>query len=592
METRDIRRKEFSIALLLCGLLLFLAGYCVAPRHPHEAATGEGEAPAEEGRILYWSCSMHPQINLPEKGKCPICSMDLIPIRETAKGGAGLVLAPVAREMIAVETSSVASVALRATVRLIGKIDYDETRLAHVAAWVPGRIEELHVNYVGAKVAKGDPLFTLYSPELRAAQEEHLIAHRRWKAVRDSGDEAEIESALAIRDGTRKRLELWGILPAEIETIETSGRAGDRATIHAPASGTVTMREAFQGKYVSEGERVFSIADLSVVWANLDAYEIDLAGLREGRTVRFEAEALPGESFEGKIAFIPPVLDERTRTVKLRVEVPNPGERLRPGMFVRAAVEVPIGEAGERVLSIPASAPLLSGTRAIVYVEELRGDEIAYVGREIALGPRSGDRYAVRSGLAEGERVVTRGNFKIDAALQIQAKPSLMAPAPGAARIPTHAVPPSFDPVLAAYLDMVEAAAADDGARALAAFGAAREALARVKGEEVREEARGEFANLVAGLRSAMPAEAPRDLAALRIAIAPVSASMRRMLGAFAHRREAPLFEAFCPMALGGKGALWIQAAREIRNPYFGSSMLECGEIRSEIAPAAKEGGS
>ncbi|MFH0962910.1 MAG: efflux RND transporter periplasmic adaptor subunit [Planctomycetota bacterium] len=480
------KRPRYLRLILLAALLVaaIVAGHRLALRSAAPAPASRPAETASDRHIRYWTCSMHPQINQPREGKCPICFMDLVPVYETELGGKTegpvLVLSDAERALAEIETSPVEYRPLSVTVRMVGKIDVDETRLSHVAAWVPGRIDRLYVNYVGVRVAKGDHLTYVYSPDLRTAQEEFLIAFRRWRNAVQANNPDEAADALSVKEATRKKLELWGILPGQIEALQSTGRSDDHMTIYAPIGGTVIAREAFEGQYVQAGDRLFTIADLSAVWALLDAYEIDIPWVRYGQTVTFESDAFPGETFHGRVAFIQPVLDEMTRTVKVRVNIPNPGERLKPGMFVRARIEVALDEAGRvrepdlagkwmcpmhpeivkdspgacdicemplvdtaslgfgppeaparMVPSIPITAPLLTGERAVVYVEERSDKGVSYVGREITLGPRAGDYYLVLSGLKEGERVVTRGNFKIDASLQIQAKPSMMGPGGG-----------------------------------------------------------------------------------------------------------------------------------------------------------------
>ncbi|MCE5277839.1 MAG: efflux RND transporter periplasmic adaptor subunit [Planctomycetaceae bacterium] len=431
------------LPVVLSVMALFLAASC--SDSGERQGGSPGSAPAAQ-RILYWSCSMHPQIKAPQSGKCPICFMDLIPVYETSPdggdgGAARLTLSQTARELAEIETAPVELRVPAATVNLSGKIELDETRLAQVAAWVGGRVDKIFVDYVGRTVAKGDPLILIYSPELRAAQEEFLISRRQLDAAKSGGDAEAAASASALEAASRRKLELWGILPSQVDELIKSGRASDQVTIYAPAGGTVIERDAYSGKYVEAGERLLGIADLSTVWAVLDAYELDIALLRSGQEARFQTDAMPGKTFTGRVVFIQPTLDEATRTIKVRLVVPNPDQQLKPGMYVRAAIAAAPAAGGQKVLMIPATAPLLTGTRAVVYVEERTNEQVSYVGHEVELGGRAGDYYIVRSGLSEGQRVVTRGNFKIDAALQIQAKPSMMKPkeAAGAA---TQAVPP------------------------------------------------------------------------------------------------------------------------------------------------------
>jgi Cu(I)/Ag(I) efflux system membrane fusion protein len=226
----------------------------------------------------------------------------------------------------------------------------------------------------------------------------------------------------------REKLRLLGLSKAQIDAVVKSGTPSDQIVLTAPMSGVVTAKEVDEGMYVKTGSVIYRIADLSRVWVVLDAYESDLPWVRMGKHVEFTAEAFPGKTFEGKVVFIDPVVDPVKRTVRVRLEAPNPGYELKPGMFVRAVQQS--DPASEPSLVIPASAPLITGKRAVVYVAA-PGQDGVYEGREIVLGPRAGDFYVVKSGLAQGEQVVTRGNFKIDSALQIQAKPSMMNPESG-----------------------------------------------------------------------------------------------------------------------------------------------------------------
>ena len=321
----------------------------------------------------------------------------------------------------------------------------------------------------------------LYSPDLLSAQEELLQALRGMADLSKSTVASVRRSAAGTVDAARDKLRLWGLSADQIAEIERSGKASEQITIYSPASGVVIHRNAQEGMYVDTGTRIFTVADLDAVWVQLDAYESDLQWLRYGQTVRFTTEAYPGEGFTGIVSFIDPVLDPHTRTVNVRVNVDNQDGRLKPEMFVRAEVAAQLARHGRvfdpsligkwvspmhpeiikdapgqcdicgmdlvpaetlgyssvsdvdhgAPLVIPATAPLLTGTRAIVYVEQEDADRPTYVGREVVLGPRAGDSYVVESGLSEGDLVVVSGNFKIDSALQIQAKPSMMNPEGG-----------------------------------------------------------------------------------------------------------------------------------------------------------------
>jgi Cu(I)/Ag(I) efflux system membrane fusion protein len=412
---------------------------------------GSREATQHAEEAALWTCSMHPQFQLEEPGKCPICFMDLIPSSSgTAAAGAqgprDIALTPDAAALMRVETSPVERRSVSAQIQMVGQVDFDESRVTAISAWVPGRLERLFVDYTGMTVKRGDPMVELYSPDLLAAQEELLQALHSAQQSDPAALPAMHQSMVATVDAVREKLRRWGLSAAQIAAIESRGHAQDRVTIHAPAGGVVIEKLATQGMYVTTGTPIYKMADLSEVWIHLDAYESDLAWLRDGQSVRFEAAALPGNSFEGTISLIHPVFKDATRTVRVRVIASNAEALLKPGMFVRATAESTLAaqrigssEGGLRdeanlPLVIPATAPLLTGSRAVVYVELPDATVPTYEGREVVLGARAGDYYVVTDGLTEGDRVVTRGAFKLDAELQLQARPSMMSPssAPGA----------------------------------------------------------------------------------------------------------------------------------------------------------------
>jgi len=421
-----------------------------------------------------WTCSMHPQIRRDGPGSCPICGMDLVPVRESADGVRTVSISPEIKKLMNVQVSPVRRQYVTADVRMVGKIEYDETRLAHITAWVPGRLERMFVDFTGIEVNEGDHMVQIYSESLYTAQEELLAVTKRDRPQSSS----RFIEPLDLAESAREKLRLLGLTVEQIQTIEQRGTSSETVTIYSPVGGVVVDKLKQEGDRVQTGDRIYSIADLSVLWVQMDAYESDLAWLRYGQDVEFTTEAYPGEVFKGRIAFIDPVLNEDTRTVKVRVNVANDDGRLKPEMFVRAIVKSNVASGGRvlnaslagkwispmhpeiikdrpgdcdicgmplvraeslgyvtaeptgasKPLVVPASAVLLTGTRAIVYVQIPDAERPTYAGREIVVGSRAGDFYLVKSGLNEGDLVVTNGNFKLDSALQISAKPSMMTP--------------------------------------------------------------------------------------------------------------------------------------------------------------------
>ena len=466
-----------AVAFVLLGVFVasWFGGGSDEPKVSSSSDTSNSEAMQSIPSI--WTCSMHPQIRRDGPGSCPICGMDLVPVRESADGVRTVSISSEIKSLMNVQVSPVRRQYVTADVRMVGKIEYDGTRLAHITAWVPGRLERMFVDYTGVEVNKGDHMVQIYSEALYTAQEELLAATRRDRPQSSS----RFIEPLDLAESAREKLRLLGLTPEQIQTIEQRGKSSETVTIYSPVGGVVVGKLKQEGDRVQTGDRIYTVADLNHLWVQMDAYESDLAWLRYGQDVEFTTEAYPGEVFHGRIAFIDPVLNEDTRTVKVRVNVSNDDGRLKPEMFVRAIVKSNVA-AGGRVLDaslagkwispmhpeivkdqpgdcdicgmplvraeslgyvtaeptdaakpliVPTSAVLLTGTRAIVYVQIPDADKPTYEGREIVIGPRAGDFYLVKSGLNEGDLVVTNGNFKLDSALQISAKPSMMTPQGG-----------------------------------------------------------------------------------------------------------------------------------------------------------------
>jgi Cu(I)/Ag(I) efflux system membrane fusion protein len=466
--------RIIKLAILL--VVVFIAGYLVRSWTNSNFKSQISNFQPEAG---WWTCSMHPQIRQPKPGKCPICFMDLIPVatEHVDVGPRQISFSKEAIKLMEIETTPVERKFATAEIRMVGKIDYDETQVKHITAWVPGRIDRLFVDFTGITVAKGDHMVELYSPELLSAQAELLQAVKAASNIKSETSELVKRSTLATLEAAGEKLRLLGLTEEQIEKIEASGEPVTHLIIYSPIGGIVINKHATEGMYVQTGTPIYTVADLSHLWVKLDAYESDLPWIRYGQETEFTTEAYPGEIFKGKISFIDPVLNDKTRTIKVRVDVDNSDGKLKPGMFVKAVVRANIARGGramtpelagswicpmhpsvikvepgtcdicgmnlvtpeslgyvkadvpkEAPLVIPASAPLITGTRAVVYVQVPETEKPTFEGREIVLGPRAGDYYIVRSGLAEGEIVVTNGNFKIDSALQILAKPSMMNP--------------------------------------------------------------------------------------------------------------------------------------------------------------------
>ncbi len=465
--------------ILLAASLVFVSCQKGEEGTPEEQMTAMKKAAERE--ILYYTCGMHPTVKVSpddyEKGNtsCPICNMGLVPVykdeggMEEMKPGEHkemereIKLNARAQRLAQVKTEEIQFHQLFREVKTVGEIDYDERKVAFVAAWIPGRIDKLFVDFTGARVRKGAPLVWIYSPDLVTTQQEYLLALETLEKVKESPHGETLAGARSLVEASKKRLLLWGVSEKQIKELEEKGEASTHMVIHAPIGGTVVHKNAVEGKYVKEGENLYQIADLSNVWVLADIYESDLASIEKGQSVAITTYALPSEQFNGQISFIDPYLNPKTRTVKVRVDVSNTQMKLKPGMYVNvlqsahvhdgirgtgkviyecpmhpeiqsdkpddcsicgmALVEKPQAPSGS-VLAVPRSAVLDTGERKLVYVEKEKG---TYVGKEIEIGPDAvafvdGQKkkfYAVRAGLSSGMRVVTQANFLIDSQSQI-----------------------------------------------------------------------------------------------------------------------------------------------------------------------------
>jgi membrane fusion protein, copper/silver efflux system len=401
--------------LLICGIFLGWLFF-------HSPGNKKVQDKSTEGirQEIIWTCAMHPQIRMHEPGKCPICGMDLIPLNQINSkiDSTAVYLTEDAAQLANVQTSVVTLQKPIKEVRLYGKVQADERLLQSQVAHISGRIEKLLVNFTGEVVQKGQTLAIIYSPEIVTAQQELLEAAKSKQAQPE------------IYEAAKERLRQWRLSDSQINSVENSGNIQNNVEIVSDISGIITARRVNNGDYISQGKVLFDVADLSRIWVLFDAYESDLQFLRKGDDLEFTVQALPGLKFEGNIAFIDPVIDPVNRVAKVRIEVSNETGRLKPEMFVTGIVKARLDDY-KNMLVIPKSAVLWTGTRSIVYVKQTNTVEPVFKMREVGLGPMLGNSYVITDGLTEGEEIVTQAAFSIDAAAQLEGKPSMMNPGAG-----------------------------------------------------------------------------------------------------------------------------------------------------------------
>jgi Cu(I)/Ag(I) efflux system membrane fusion protein len=407
-------------------------------------AGGAAAAAPAAAQADQWQCPMHPSIVQDHEGDCPICGMKLVKV-EGSGGHAGHGAGAAAPEGLAAVTIDAARQQLiglkvahadRGPVggswRTSARVAIDETRIHHVNVKFSGFMEHVHGDFIGRLVKKGEPLFSIYSPELLAAQEEYALALRTRSTLAKAGGMSEDGEALVA--AARRKLELWDVPRSQIERIERTGEASRTITFYAPATGVLTKKDVVPGMRVNAGDMPFEIVDLSRVWAQADAYETDLRHVKVGMPATLTLKAFPNRQFKGRVAFIDPLLDPKTRTAKVRVEVPNPTGELRPEMFGEVVLQ---GHSRDGV-RVPADAVIHSGTKDVVFVALADGK---FQPREVQLGERNADFVEVVSGVEEGDGVVTRANFLIDSESRLRASLAALssgAPAPASAGHGAH----------------------------------------------------------------------------------------------------------------------------------------------------------
>ncbi len=603
------------------------------------------------------TCPMHPQIRQPESGRCPICSMELVSVA-TGEGGTenqsetSIAIDPVARRVAGIQTIDAERTVVERTIRAPGLIRFDESRYATIAAYVGGRIEEMFADYTGVEVAKGDHLFVLYSPALYAAQGEYLES---LEGLRNLGSTVLPEARRFQRrlvDDARQRLLELGMTEEQVATLDRSGEPKTRLTTYTPIGGTVVERMGLEGQYVKVGDPIYTIADLSTVWLMLELFPEDASAIRYGQRVTATIRSIPGRQFEGRVAFVDPVVDPQTRTVSVRVEMPNPNGHLRPGDYATAKVTVPIGPQGEvydaelagkwispmhpqiireepgecpvcgmdlvstaeygyapspiprpEAVVVPRRAVLMAGDHSVAYVETEPG---RFEIRALTLGPVTPELAVVLEGIDVGEQVALEGNFLIDSQMQLAGNPSVIDPTRALLRTPAHDGDQPIGPLEVAEGE-VQTLAGEAGRTLERLYGAYLNIQATLAADRpvVDTEVNALITSAryladddvlprtITELAEALATDAETliqpKIAQSREAFKPISDAAIRLASKFRGvGSSTPLIQYYCPMVVGGGGD-WLQADEDLRNPYYGAEMLTCGAPIRTFAIAGPE---
>jgi len=553
--------------------------------------------PVANPNVDYYTCTMHPSVHSHDpNARCPICSMDLVPVMKKPAGGPvqngaikmveGLPVAPPSTEFrvpverqqqIGVVYTAAERKLLQQTIRAVGVVAPDQSRRWEFVARVDGYIQKLYVTSPGEPVKKDQPLLTIHSPDL-------LTAGRELVNLLDARDHAKTEdskaSANRLIESSRRRLEQWSITPAQIAELETRRQATEFLTLESPFSGVVEDVPVNQGRKVMTGDHLVNVADLSLVWVWAEFYENEAPMLVKGQKVTVTTKSYPGEKFEGQLSLVSPFLNDTKRTTKARIDIPNPALKLHPGMYV----EVELGMDKGVGLTIPVSAVMPTGSRTLVFVGKGGG---MIEPRFIRLGGKYGGLYEVQSGLKEGERVVASANFLIDAESKVQgAVTTFEGPATGALRktpLPQEAAA-LYQPVIAAYLN-VQKSLVQDHLEGLPPLVAQLRAKVRVIAKSGVKPVEGadDYESHVGAIVVTLDQFRTGTLEEARVSFGKVSAALIAVLNEFPPPLKSAVYVLNCPM-WDKSAADWIQTTAVVENPFMGQKMAGCGNVVKTIA--------
>jgi len=414
--------KKFTIPLVIILLAIAAGGAWFLWQNKEGATTAD-----QAGVKQLYTCSMHPFIIKEKPGLCPVCGMELIKkintVGKAVAKPAGqpqkadlheqVSLSEKQRVMANVATAEATTETLNKEINAVGIVQYNQSRQAKVTAWIAGRLEKLNVNSIGAFVSKERPVAEIYSPDLVATQQEYLLALKSREQLKNSPIASIVQNGEGLVASARQRLLLFGVKESQISELEKSGKPNIRIPIYSPFSGVVIEKMVQQGQYVSMGEALFNIADFSSVWVEMEIYENEVSNIHTGQQVEIRSQSFPDKPSTGRIAFVYPFLDPKTRTVKARVELANPGMKLKPEMFVNAIIRVPLSPS----LVVPATAVMNTGKRQVVWVESSPG---MFESRTVQLGQQSGEKVQILSGLQSGDKVAVSGGYLIDSESQLK----------------------------------------------------------------------------------------------------------------------------------------------------------------------------
>jgi RND family efflux transporter MFP subunit len=592
--------KYVSIILVLLVAVVWL----MSPGQKKTLAPGTtakenaaGGKVGEKRKIKYWVAPMDPTYIRDKPGKSPM-GMDLVPVYEGEGGESSeevVRIDPVTVQNIGVKTAEVTRGPLIATVRTVGQVTYNEATVQHIHTKVSGWVEDLFVDTTGAEVYKGENLLSIYSPELVATQEEYLQALRYEQQTAESTFKDVARGGKALVDATRRRLLFMDIAPPQIDALEKRGTIQKAMILKSPTHGIVIDKKVLAGMKVTPGMELYTIADISNVWAIGSIYEYELPFVRTGQEAEITLPYEPGVVYKGRISFIYPYLSAASRTVQIRIDFRNPGFRLKPDMYVNVAITTKVAE---NVLQVPSDAVIRTGTHNIVITYLGEGK---FLPKDVVLGSEGQGVVEIKSGLAEGEKIVTSGQFLIDSESNLKEAINRMieAKSPGAekaaggagvqtskttadeinaagrgapeASVATGTQKQMMSGIIDAYMKIHGALVADSPAEVKTYAETLSGATDKLKAAD----ARGALKEVTAAINLALPGLLSGDMTKAKDSFAVLSRAMVSYVKG-PGREEARASDIkifYCPM----QKESWLQQGTSVQNPFLGKDMLICG---------------
>ncbi|MCY4781509.1 efflux RND transporter periplasmic adaptor subunit [Sphingobacterium sp. UT-1RO-CII-1] len=527
-----------------------------------------------------WTCSMHPQIRQDHPGTCPLCGMDLTPLEDEEESDLpveALRMSPTAMQLANIHTMSVQTGDIEKDIRLAGKINLDPRYTFSQNAHIPGRVEELYVNTLGEYVKAGQQIAVIYSPELINAQKELLQAYQNK------------DNYPGMYEAVREKLLLWKIQPQQIDNMITKGVVVENMPIFANHNGYMVEKLIDKGDYLQAGSPIFKLAQLNNLWGEFDIYEKDASFVKRGMNILYDLPSMPGKEFKATIDFIEPILNPETRTLKARILIKNPNLDFKPEMLINGLVQSKLA-LGTNKIVVPKTAVMWTGKHSVVYIKHATEKNVGFEMRPVVLGASLDESYVIEEGLEVGEEIVVEGTFSVDAAAQLANKPSMMNhvhPATQRLNMPKLSLTLDqqsiFSPIMERYFKIKDALVNDDFANAkkeyLSLTGLwnkdnlmklpheAHNALSKASEKNALKTSEITKSNNIDQLRTNFH-ELSNVFIELVEAIGPLGQNM---------------YLQHCPMANNDQGADWLSKEDQVLNPYYGASMLKCGEVKKTI---------